>query len=275
MSFNLSDQEVSKINSEHIHSVDKLYRMHTGVGSNLLSVKDDTMVLEVNVNDKWLTKKTLEETSIQFLNSWKDYNKILQNCKYYIVYIYKSSPLGFNFDANSTKEEIPLLLKKIKSKEFKILLYRFSNKEPNNFLNKLNISLNRYPFETNIYKIYLDLDMVFYSINYDSFIRHFVYKEEDFHNRDIKGIPCFLKLPISNSKEYLFYPKIDVSKFFHSEQYAILTYKNESFYSTKAVLTVENQTLNKIEIYEKRKFSAPKLLGEANADQLKTIGFIK
>mgnify|MGYP000956125444 CR=1 FL=1 len=122
MSFNLSDQEVSKINSKHIHSVDKFYRMHTGVGSNLLSVKDDTMVLEVNINDKWLTKKTLEHTPIQFLNCWKEYNNVLQNCKYYIVYIYKSSPLGFTISPNATKEEIALLLKKFNSKESKILL---------------------------------------------------------------------------------------------------------------------------------------------------------
>jgi len=54
MSFNLSKQEVSEINSKHLHSVDKHYRMHTGVGSQLLSVKNDTLVLEINVNDQWL-----------------------------------------------------------------------------------------------------------------------------------------------------------------------------------------------------------------------------
>lgn len=260
MSFNLSDQEVSKINTKHIHSVDKLYRMHAGVGSNLLSVKDDTMVLEVNINDKWLTKKTLEHTPIQFLNCWKEYNNDLQNCKYYIVYIYKSSPLGFTISPNATNEEIALQLKKFNSKESKILLNVFSNKEPNTFLNKLNIGLNRYPFETNIYKIYLDLDMEFYSIKYNSFIRHFVYKEEDFYNRDIKGIPCFLKLPIYNTKKHIIYPDMDMSKFYHGEKYAIFTYKNKGFFSTKTDLTVENQILNKIEIYEKRRFSAPKLL---------------
>ena len=89
-------------------------------------------------------------------------------------------------------------------------------------------------------------------------------KEEDFYNRDIKGIPCFLKLPIPNTKKYLIYPDIDSSKFYHGEQYAIFTYINEGSYSTKTVLNVSNQTLNKIETYEKRKFSAPKLLSEAN-----------
>ena len=127
MSFNLLDKEVSKINTKHIHSVDKFFRMHAGIGSDLLSVKDDTMVLEINVNDKWLTKKTLEQTSIQFLNDWKKYNDVLQKCKYYVVYIYKTSPLGFTISPNATEEEIALKLKKFNSRESKILLDIFSN----------------------------------------------------------------------------------------------------------------------------------------------------
>ena len=44
MSFNLSKQEVSEINSKHLHAVDKLYRMHAGVGSQFLNNwKDHTM----------------------------------------------------------------------------------------------------------------------------------------------------------------------------------------------------------------------------------------
>jgi len=78
MSFNISDKEVSKINSKHLHTVDKLYRMNAGVGSNLICVKDGTMVLEVNINNKWLAIKNLKQTSIQFLNSWKDN---IQECK--------------------------------------------------------------------------------------------------------------------------------------------------------------------------------------------------
>jgi hypothetical protein len=111
-----------------MHSVDKLYRMHAGVGSTLLSVENDTMVLEINVNDLWLTRKTLEQTSSQFLNSWKQFNKELQKCKYYIVNIYKSSPMGFTIDNRTTKEEVKLKLKTFNSKESKILLEVFSNK---------------------------------------------------------------------------------------------------------------------------------------------------
>ena len=128
MSFNLSKQKVSEINSKHLHSVDKLYRMHAGVGSTLLSVENDTMALEINVNDQWLTRKTLEQTSSQFLNSWKQFNKELQKCNYYIVNIYKSRPLGFTIDSKTTKEEVQLKLKKFNSKESKILLEVFSNK---------------------------------------------------------------------------------------------------------------------------------------------------
>ena len=136
MSFNLSKQKVSEINSKHLHSVDKFYRMHAGVGSELLSVENDTLVLEINVNDQWLTKKTLEQTSQQFLNSWKQNIKELQKCKYYIVLINKSSPLGFTVDSKTTKEEIASQLKKFNSKESKILLDIFSNKEANNLLRK-------------------------------------------------------------------------------------------------------------------------------------------
>ena len=136
MSFNLSKKKVSEINSKHLHSVDKLYRMHAGVGSKLLSVKNDTLTLEINVNDQWLTKKTLEQTSIQFLKSWKDFNKELQKCNYYIVNIYKSSPLGFTINIKTSKEDIALKLKKFNSKESKILLDVFSNREPNNLLRR-------------------------------------------------------------------------------------------------------------------------------------------
>lgn len=136
MSFNLSKQEVSEINSKHLHSVDKFYRMHAGVGSKLLSVKNDTLTLEIDVNDKWLAKKTLEQTSIQFLKSWKDFNKELQKCNYYIVNIYKSSPLGFTIDIKTPKEDIALKLKRFNSKKAKILLDVFSNREPNNLLRR-------------------------------------------------------------------------------------------------------------------------------------------
>ena len=136
MSFNLSKKKVSEINLRHLHSVDKFYRMHAGVGSKLLSVEKDTLTLEIDVNDKWLTKKTLEQTSIQFLKSWKDFNKELQKYNYYIVNIYKSSPLGFTIDIKTPKEDIALKLKKLNSKKVKILLDVFSNREPNNLLRR-------------------------------------------------------------------------------------------------------------------------------------------
>ena len=132
MIFNLSKQEVSAINSKHLHTVDKLYRINAGVGSDLLSVKNDTMVLEVNINDQWLEKKTLEQTSNQFLTCWKKFNSVLQKSRYYTVYVYNTSPLGFMISANATKEEMALALQKFNTKTSKRLLGVFSNKELNN-----------------------------------------------------------------------------------------------------------------------------------------------
>ena len=131
MIFNLSEEEVSVINLKHLRTVDKLYRINSGVGSNLLSVRNDTMVLEININDKWLENKTLKQTSNQFLNCWKKFNSVLQKSRYYTVYIYNASPLWFMIGGNATKEEISLELKKLNPKTAKRLLGVFSNKELN------------------------------------------------------------------------------------------------------------------------------------------------
>ena len=131
MIFNLSEEEVSAINLKHLRTVDKLYRINSGVGSNLLSVHNDTMVLEININDKWLENKTLKQTSNQFLNCWKKFNSVLQKSRYYTVYIYNASPLWFMIGGNATKEEISLELKKLNPKTAKRLLGVFSNKELN------------------------------------------------------------------------------------------------------------------------------------------------
>jgi len=131
MIFNLSEEEVSAINLKHLRTVDKLYRINSGVGSNLLSVRNDTMVLEININDKWLENKTLKQTSNQFLNCWKKFNSVLQKSRYYTVYIYNASPLWFMIGGNATKEEISLELKKLNPKTAKRLLGVFSNKELN------------------------------------------------------------------------------------------------------------------------------------------------
>lgn len=107
---------------------------------------------------------------------------------------------------------------------------------------KLNLSLKKR------YKVHLDFDMVFYDINYEQLNANFVYKESEFFDKTIEGIPAFLKLQISNSKEYIYYPDFDVSKLESNEKFAVLTYRYTQSFSTKFVLGVLCLQLENIKI---------------------------
>ena len=98
------------------------------------------------------------------------------------------------------------------------------------------------------FKVYLDLDMICYSINYDQLNANLVYKEFEFYDNTIEGIPAYLKLQISGTNEYFYYPDIDTSKFNNNEEYAILTYKVCGAFSTKTVLLVLSMELYSIKI---------------------------
>ena len=99
------------------------------------------------------------------------------------------------------------------------------------------------------FKVYLDLDMVFYSINYDKLDANLVYKESEFYDNTLEGIPAYLKIPIADTDEYFFYPDLDASKFNKGEEYAILTYKVSHAFSTKTVALVLGMELDCIKIY--------------------------
>lgn len=98
------------------------------------------------------------------------------------------------------------------------------------------------------FKVYLDLDMICYSINYDKLNENFVYKESEFYDKSIEGIPAYLKLQIAGTDEYFYYPDIDTLKLKNGEEYAILTYKVRNAFSTKTVALVLSMELNSIKI---------------------------
>ena len=101
------------------------------------------------------------------------------------------------------------------------------------------------------FKVYLDLDMVFYSINYDELNANLVYKEFQFYDKTIEGIPAYLKIPIGDTNEYFYYPDIDTSKFNKGDEYAIITYKFRSAFSTKTVALVLSMELDNIKVISK------------------------
>ena len=98
------------------------------------------------------------------------------------------------------------------------------------------------------YKVYLDLDMVFYSIDYDMLNANFVYKETEFYDKSIEGIPAYLKIPIGDTNEHFYYPDVDTTKFNKGDEYAILTYKVSGAFSTKTVALVLSMELDRIKV---------------------------
>lgn len=98
------------------------------------------------------------------------------------------------------------------------------------------------------FKVYLDLDMIFYSIDYDRLNANLVYKEAQFYDKTIEGIPAYLKIPIGDTNEYFHYPDVDTTKFNKGDEYAILTYKVRGAFSTKTVLLVLSMELDSIRI---------------------------
>lgn len=121
---------------------------------------------------------------------------------------------------------------------FKIL--PFFNFKVNKFI------LNR--FLKNRYKVYLDLDMIFYDINFKQLNVNFVYDESEFFNNNIKITPAFLKLQIPKSENYIYFPDLSVSKLKNNQKYAILTYKFTQSFSTKFVAGVSSYKLESIKI---------------------------
>jgi hypothetical protein len=67
---NYSILQVEQINQIHIHAVDKLYRMYTGVSSRIAEVKHGVVSLEVIINMNW--EKSVHETARQFISDWRD-----------------------------------------------------------------------------------------------------------------------------------------------------------------------------------------------------------
>ena len=96
---NLSTKQVETINHNHIHNVDKLYRMNAGISSRLLSVINGIALLEIEIHSGW--KKSNEVTARQFIESWRNFNPDLKGMDGWEVRIYTSEKIaGFTIHSN-------------------------------------------------------------------------------------------------------------------------------------------------------------------------------
>lgn len=96
---NLSSEKIEAINDDHIHAIDKLYRMHAGISSRLVSVKQGVALIEVDTNSKW--PKSNEVTASQFIESWNNHNPDLMEVDGWEVRIYINKKIaGFTISVN-------------------------------------------------------------------------------------------------------------------------------------------------------------------------------
>ncbi|MFV8378830.1 hypothetical protein [Flavobacterium sp. LB3R33] len=106
----------------------------------------------------------------------------------------------------------------------------------------------------NLFKIYLDFDIVFYNLSFDALKEvNTVYEEQELYDQSIAGISTFLKLQKPNKKEYEFYPAINYNLLKSNQKYAVVTYSFSRAFSTRAVATVQSLTFDKVEIFKHTK----------------------
>ncbi|MFV5699640.1 hypothetical protein ACM55H_14830 [Flavobacterium sp. ZT3R17] len=119
------------------------------------------------------------------------------------------------------------------------------------FISKFKTDLKTKKAKKNLFKIYLDLDFQFYSVDFDELEAvNYVHEEKELYDQSISGITTFLKFQKPNGKDYEFYPDIFYSKLKANQKYAVITYSFSGAYSTRVVAIVQNLRLGKIEIFK-------------------------
>lgn len=122
------------------------------------------------------------------------------------------------------------------------------------FISKFKTALKPKKDKENLFKIYLDLDFQFYSVDFDELTEvNYVYEEKELYDQSIAGITTFLKFQKPNKIDYEFYPDIYYSQLVKNQKYAVLTYSFTGAYSTKAVALVQTLRLDTIEIFKHSK----------------------
>ena len=92
---NLTPKQVDRINRDHLHAIDKLYRMFAGVSSTLTGVSHGTGYLHVTIHRHW--ERSAADTAMQFIKSWTQQNSVLERLDgWEVTIINKHSQAGTN-----------------------------------------------------------------------------------------------------------------------------------------------------------------------------------
>jgi hypothetical protein len=125
-------------------------------------------------------------------------------------------------------------------------------------------------FKDTIYKIYLDLDLTFYLVNFDHLPNHIVYEEEDLYDTSLSGIPAFLNFQIPEKEDYNSLIDIDLSRLKPGDSYALIKFDHDLFIKTKFVINLQSLTMDRIEFYDYQ----GKLISTFNRKELEDLGYV-
>ena len=106
----LTDERVKTITHKHMHAVDKLYRMHAGISSDLIAVKNGIAQLEVRIHSGW--KKPHEVTIDQFITLWTNHISELKEIDGWQVKVYTSEKIA-GFTISPSAIDSPELQKRL------------------------------------------------------------------------------------------------------------------------------------------------------------------
>ncbi len=106
--------------------------------------------------------------------------------------------------------------------------------------------LKSYYIKNRRFKIYLEEDLVFYSINFNELNANFVYNEEELYDDKIDGVPTFLIFQNPVDNKYQNFTDFKPEKLSKKTVYVLLYYSYTGAYSTKSVTMVLSLKLNKI-----------------------------
>ncbi len=97
--------DLRDVAERHIYSIDKLYRMHAGLSSDLVSYENWIIDLDIRVTKRW--PKSLEVTALQMADCWLGKPELVQ-AKGYLVHIYDvQKPVGSSVPVHKGSAEGP------------------------------------------------------------------------------------------------------------------------------------------------------------------------
>lgn len=91
----MSKNDLDAINHRHLHSIGKLYVMHSGLSSSLIAYEDACLHLWINHDARW--KKDASTTARHIANDWRQCNPELALATHYKVEVNSTNPEAKKF----------------------------------------------------------------------------------------------------------------------------------------------------------------------------------